>query len=106
AMSDRLVFEGLVIDLAAREVVVNDRPVELTAKEFDVLAYLASAPRRVVSREELLRAVWESSPEWQDPDTVTEHIRRIRYKIEPDPRSPTLITTARGAGYRFEPPES
>jgi DNA-binding response OmpR family regulator len=101
--AERMVFESIEIDPAAREVVVHGSPVELTAKEFDLLNYLALTPRRVVSREELLRAVWDSSSEWQDADTVTEHVRRVRHKIERDPSTPTLITTVRGVGYRFEP---
>jgi DNA-binding response OmpR family regulator len=99
----RLAFDGLVIDTESREVVVNGQSADLTAKEFDLLAYLATAPRRVVSREELLRSVWDSSAEWQDADTVTEHVRRVRRKIEPDPAGHGWITTVRGVGYRFEP---
>jgi DNA-binding response OmpR family regulator len=100
-----LTFDGLSIDTSAREVRVGAEVVDLTAKEFDVLAYLAQSPRRVVTREELLRSVWDSSAEWQDADTVTEHIRRIRRKIEPVDGSPSWIATVRGVGYRFEPQE-
>ena len=104
AMSDgRLAFEGLTIDLRTREVRVGGATVEMTAKEFDLLAYLAAAPRRVFSREELLQGVWGSSSSWQSDATVTEHVRRLRRKIEIDPDNPRWITTARGAGYRFEP---
>jgi DNA-binding response OmpR family regulator len=100
-----LSYDGLSIDTSAREVRVGAEVVDLTAKEFDVLAYLAQSPRRVVTREELLRSVWDSSAEWQDADTVTEHIRRIRRKIEPVDGSPSWIATVRGVGYRFEPQE-
>jgi len=99
----RLTFGRLVIDPQAREVIVDDQVVELTAKEFDLLAYLATAPRRVVSREELLRSVWDSSAEWQDSETVTEHVRRVRQKIESGRAGPGWIATVRGVGYRFEP---
>lgn len=99
-----LAFGDLVIRTAEREVVVGDRVVETTAREFDVLAKLASAPRKVFSREELLRDVWGSSSEWQDVATVTEHVRRLRQKIEPDPSHPRWIQSVRGVGYRFEPP--
>jgi DNA-binding response OmpR family regulator len=68
-----------------------------------VLAHLASSPRRVFSRADLLRDVWQSSPDWQDPATVTVHVRRIRNKIEIDPENPRRITTVWGVGYRFEP---
>lgn len=101
-----LVFGDLVIRLAEREVVVGDRVVETTPREFDVLVKLASAPRKVFSREELLRDVWGSSSEWQDVATVTEHVRRLRQKIEPDPSHPRWIQSVRGVGYRFEPPVS
>jgi DNA-binding response OmpR family regulator len=75
----------------------------MTTKEFDLLHFLASSPRQVFSREQLLDHVWSSSPEWQTDATVTEHIRRLRRKIEADPDRPTWIKTVRGAGYRFEP---
>jgi DNA-binding response OmpR family regulator len=99
----RLVFDGLHIDRAAREVRVDDVVVPVTAKEFDLLAFLAAAPRQVFSREQLLRQVWDSSVEWQDDATVTEHVRRVRRKIEADPDQPRWLVTVRGVGYRFEP---
>ena len=95
-------FDGLRIDPRAREVLVGDRPVVLTVKEFDLLYELAREPRRVFSRRELLN-VWESAPEFQDPATVTVHVGRLRQKLEVDPEAPRWITTARGVGYRFEP---
>jgi DNA-binding response OmpR family regulator len=95
-------FGRLSIDLLAREVEVGGELVDLTAKEFDILVFLASSPRQVFSREQLLRAVWNSSCEWQDEATVTEHIRRVRRKIEVDPDHPQLIKTVRGVGYRFD----
>jgi DNA-binding response OmpR family regulator len=99
----RLDFDALVIDQRSREVVLDGRLVDLTPKEFDVLAHLASSPREVFSRADLLRDVWQSSPDWQDPATVTVHVRRIRNKIEADPEHPRWITTVWGVGYRFEP---
>ncbi len=98
-----LEFDGLVIDRAAREVRVNGNEVGLTAKEFDLLAFLAESPRQVFSRAQLLRLVWGSDPEWQNPSTVAEHVHRLRRKIEPDPATPRWIHTMRGAGYRFVP---
>ncbi|RMH76213.1 MAG: DNA-binding response regulator [Actinomyces sp.] len=94
---------GLEIDGVSREVRVDGCPVELTPKEFDLLAFLARSPRQVFSRAQLLEQVWESSPDWQDPSTVTVHVRRIRQKIETDPESPRWIHTVWGVGYRFEP---
>jgi DNA-binding response OmpR family regulator len=101
--STSLEYDGLTLDHTTREVTVDSDPVELTAKEFDLLFFLASHPRQVFSRNQLLEHVWDSSSEWQDPATVTVHIRRIRTKIEADPKEPTWLTTVWGVGYRFEP---
>ena len=98
-----LVFDGLEIDGRSREVRVDGDPVDLTAKEFDLLAFLAGAPKQVFSRGQLLEQVWDSSTDWQDASTVTVHIRRIRRKIERDPNEPRWIATVWGVGYRFEP---
>lgn len=98
-----LQFDGLTLDLGTREVTVGDLLVTTTAREFDLLAFLAASPRQVFSRQQLLANVWDSSEEWQDPDTVTEHIRRIRRRIEADPDQPRWIKTVRGVGYRFDP---
>ncbi|HZQ26247.1 MAG TPA: response regulator transcription factor [Acidimicrobiales bacterium] len=95
-------FGDLCLDLVSREVTVNGELVELTAKEFDLLAFLAGSPRQVFSREQLLRQVWSSSGDWQDSATVTEHVRRIRRKIETDPNNPRRVVTVRSVGYRFE----
>ncbi len=97
------VFDGLSIDHRSREVLVDGSAVHLTAKEFDVLSFLARSPRQVFSRGQLLERVWDSSPEFQDPATVTVHVRRLRTKLEPDPDRPRWITTVWGVGYRFEP---
>ena len=65
---------------------------DLTPKEFDLLAFLAASPDQVYSREELLEHVWGSTQDWQDPATVTEHVRRLRLKLEADPASPSLAS--------------
>lgn len=96
-------FGRLRIVPATREVLVEGEPVSLTAREFDLLLHLATYPRQVFSRAQLLDAVWDSSPEWQDPATVTVHMRRLRTKVEVDPSAPAHLRTVRGAGYRFEP---
>src|SRR5688572_14048433 len=98
-----LAFDGLQIDLDTREVSVKGEAVEITAREFDLLAFLAASPRQVFSRQQLLEHVWGSSSDWQSDTTVTEHVRRLRRKIEDDPDQPRWVTTARGVGYRFEP---
>ena len=101
--SGRLGFDGLAIDPTTREVTRGGEKVEMTAKEFDLLAFLAGSPRQVFTREQLLRQVWGSSSDWQSDATITEHVRRLRKKIEDDPDRPRWITTVRGVGYRFEP---
>jgi len=98
-----LEFDGLTIEGVTREVRVNDETIELTPKEFDLLAFLAGSPRQVFSRGQLLEQVWDSSPDYQDPSTVTVHVRRLRQKIEADPDAPRWIATVWGVGYRFEP---
>jgi DNA-binding response OmpR family regulator len=99
----KIEFDGLTVDPLAREVCLDGEIVDMTPKEFDVLAFLANSPRQVFSRAQLLEQVWQSSPDWQDPATVTVHVRRIRNKIEADPEKPRWISTVWGVGYRFEP---
>ena len=103
ATDERIETDRLTIDPGTREVLVDGVPVEFTAKEFDLLHFLASNPRQVFSRNQLLEHVWDSSAEWQDPATVTVHVRRVRTKIEEDPKEPRHVTTVWGVGYRFEP---
>jgi len=99
----KLEFDGLSMDVESRRLTVKGQPVSTTTKEFDLLAFLASSPSHVFTRGELLDKVWGSSAEWQDPGTVTEHVRRIRHLIEDDPARPQRIRTVRGVGYSFEP---
>ncbi len=93
----------LVIDLTTREVQVDGVAAVLTPKEFDLLVVLARSPRKVFSRRELLDLVWDSTPEFQDPATVTVHVGRLRQKLETEPTAPRWLQTAWGVGYRFEP---
>jgi len=97
-----LSFGEVTVDLDRRRVERAEAEVELTRLEFDLLAFLVSHPNRVVSRDELLQNVWDSSAEWQDPATVTVHVRRLRQKLEHDPSQPEHILTVYGVGYRFE----
>jgi two-component system, OmpR family, phosphate regulon response regulator PhoB len=94
----------LVIDKGTRTVTLRGTEIPMTRKEFDLLAFLAAAPARVFSREDLLERVWGSNGRWQGRSTVTEHVRRVRLKIEKDPENPSWITTIRGIGYRFSAP--
>jgi DNA-binding response OmpR family regulator len=96
-------FGALTIDMQTREIAVDGTVVDTTAKEFDLLVFLAREPRHVFSREQILKHVWESSTNWQDAATVTEHVRRLRKKIEANPDEPRWLRTVRGVGYRFEP---
>lgn len=96
-------FPDLDLDLATREVRVRQHPVELRRREFDLLAFLCASPRQVFTREQLLRHVWDSEPEWQGIGTVSEHVHRLRAKVEVDPAKPCHILTVRGVGYRFVP---
>ena len=96
-------YDVLEIDLASRTVRVRDRTVDLAAREFDLLAFLATHPDEVFTREQLLTNVWQSSADWQQRETVTEHVHRIRTRLEDDPSRPRWLLTVRGVGYRFSP---
>lgn len=100
---ERFDFGRLVVDGRTREVFIDEQPIDLTPKEFDLIEYFCGSPRQVFTRIQLLEQVWDSSAEWQDPATVTVHVRRLRQKLEPDPENPTWIKTVWGVGYRFEP---
>ena len=93
-------FDGLRIDPNTREVTVRDEPVTLTAREFDLLYHLASHPRRVFTRDQLMEAVWGYTFA-AETSTVTVHMRRLREKIEPDSANPHYLQTVWGVGYRF-----
>jgi two-component system OmpR family response regulator/two-component system alkaline phosphatase synthesis response regulator PhoP len=95
-------FNELTIDPRSRVVNVNNVPVELTAKEFDMLHLLAQHPKQVFTREQLLERVWGGAL-YIDPGTVTVHVRRLREKIEADPSHPRWLLTVWGVGYKFEP---
>jgi DNA-binding response OmpR family regulator len=99
---DRLAVGPLVVDGASREVTRRGEPVQLTAREFDLLWFLASHPRRVFSRDQLMDRVWGYETA-VDTGTVTVHVRRLREKLEDDPAKPTHLRTVWGAGYRFDP---
>jgi len=95
-----LVFDELEIDPNTREVAVRGEPVALTATEFDLLYHLASQPKRVFTRDQLMEAVWGYTFA-AETSTVTVHMRRLREKIEPDPTQPRYLHTVWGVGYRF-----
>ena len=92
---------NLVISTERRSVTRAGESVQLTAKEFDLLHFLASNPERVYSRDQLLTQVWDYSYAG-DTSTVTVHIRRLRAKVESDPEKPRHLKTVWGIGYKFE----
>jgi DNA-binding response OmpR family regulator len=99
---ERVSFGPFELDSAAREVHHDRKPLTLTVKEFDLLWFLASHPRRVFSRDQLMDRVWGYTTAL-DTGTVTVHIRRLREKIEEDPSQPRFLETVWGVGYRLTP---
>jgi DNA-binding response OmpR family regulator len=102
APAGRMAAGRIEIDVGAHEVLRDGVPVQLTMKEFDLLAFLAGNPRLVFSRAQLMDRVWGYEAAF-DTGTVTVHVRRLREKIEDDPSSPRHVQTVWGVGYRFVP---
>ncbi|MEK6991643.1 response regulator transcription factor [Paenibacillus sp. FSL K6-1566] len=99
--SDIIRHKDLELDLKAYEVSVRNQPVQCSAKEFEVLRFLAFHPNQVLTREQIFQNVW-GFEERGDLNTVTVHIKKIREKIERDPANPTLIKTVWGVGYKLD----
>jgi DNA-binding response OmpR family regulator len=99
---ETIAFGEVALDGSSREARLAETPVQLTAKEFELLWFLASHPRHVFSRDQLMARVWgyESAV---DTGTVTVHVRRLREKIEADPSHPRHLHTVWGVGYRLDP---
>lgn len=95
-------YGRLEVDVAAHEVLVDGRPVALTAREFELLTLFVMHPRQVLTREQIFERVWSS---WGDRSAVSIYVRRLRDKLEIDARHPQLLVTVWGVGYRFDPPE-
>jgi DNA-binding response OmpR family regulator len=91
---------GLAIDGERREVLVDGRNVDLTAKEYDLLERLARHPGRVYPRAQLLELVWGYTYDGYE-HTLVSHVNRLRRKIERDPSRPRYVVTVRGVGYKF-----
>ena len=87
-----------------KEVYLKDKKINMTAKEFKILNYLANNPNRVFSKEQLFNYVW-GYDDFGDITTVTVHVRKIREKIEENSKKPIYIITVWGVGYKFENPE-
>jgi DNA-binding response OmpR family regulator len=99
---ERVRFGDIEIDAAAREVRKGGNTLNLTAREFELLWFLASHPRRVFSRDQLMSRVWGYEPAF-DSGTITVHVRRLREKIEDEPAHPRYLETVWGVGYRLSP---
>jgi DNA-binding response OmpR family regulator len=100
APREQLAVGPLVVDAAKHEARRDGEPIHLTAKEFDLLWFLASNPDTVFSRDQLMHGVWGYSSAL-DTGTVTVHVRRLREKLEDDPSRPRLLETVWGVGYRL-----
>ncbi|MBV9823485.1 MAG: response regulator transcription factor [Actinobacteria bacterium] len=101
-LSQALAAGSLVLDPLARRVTRDGRELSLTNRELDLLAHLMAHPGQAFSRSELMREVWGWT--FGDQSTVTVHVRRLREKVETNPKAPTLIQTVWGIGYRLERP--
>jgi DNA-binding response OmpR family regulator len=100
ADGDFLRFGDLSIDITKRQIKIYEKELSLTAKEFDLLLYMASYPGKVFTRDQLLNAVWGYQHSGYE-HTVNSHINRLRAKIEPDAGAPTYVLTVWGVGYKF-----
>ncbi len=100
ASDQKLTFPGLAIDLLRRQVSVQERLVDMTATEFEILKFLAASPGRVYSRRQIMQHLWDGEF-YGEPRTADVHIQRIRKKIEPDSKNPYYIKTVRGMGFKF-----
>ncbi|BAY61521.1 two component transcriptional regulator, winged helix family protein [Calothrix brevissima NIES-22] len=103
--AQRLVFHQLAINPEGREVMLNDKPLPLTALEFNILHFLASHPGQAWSRTQLIQKIW-GCDYVGDGRVVDVHIGQLRKKLEADTTVPEYIKTVRGYGYKFEPPET
>ena len=95
-----LAFKGLTIDLKKYSVSIDGAEVSLTAKELELLKFLATHPEQVFTKTQIFQNVWEHNY-IEDDNTVMVHIRKLRKKIEKDPSNPYFIQTVWGIGYKF-----
>lgn len=98
--SNQLIVGGLVLDQATKEVFVNGRSVRLTKKEFQILELLMSYPGKVYSAEEIYESIWEETA--INTETIMVHVRRLREKIEANPKHPEYLKAVWGVGYKIE----
>ena len=100
ADADCMTFQGMVIDSSNRLVFVDNKQVELTSKEFDLLFFLASNKGKVFTKKQIYTQVWEEEYAFDDSN-IMSFVSKLRKKIEPNPENPFYILTVRGVGYRF-----
>jgi DNA-binding response OmpR family regulator len=102
SQAQEVIADGdVLVDLAAHEVRIGGKLVQLTSREYELLVFLLRNPRQAFTREQLLSEVWGWT--FGDTSTVTVHVRRLREKLEEDPTLPRRIVTVWGVGYRYEP---
>src|SRR5262249_58192716 len=99
--SETKVVQGAGTDTDARRAWLGDDEIELTSKEFDLLALLVAEAGKVVTREQIMRQVWDSKW-WGSTKTLDMHVSWLRRKLGDDAHNPRYITTVRGVGFRFE----
>ena len=98
---DKLIISGdITLDYNFRRVVINDKVIELTSKEFDLLTFLASNKGRIFTKKQIYTQVWKDDYAFDD-NNIMSFISKLRKKIEADPEHPFYILTIRGVGYRF-----
>jgi len=102
AQQKQLQYPDLQLDLPTRTVIVKGKEQHLTPKEFDLLFFLASQPRRVFTREDIVEHVWGYKPIGNDLRTVDTHVKRLRQKLEEKYEVPWSVATVWGVGYKFE----
>jgi DNA-binding response OmpR family regulator len=95
------VVQGVRVDADARRAWLGEAEIDLTSKEFDLLSLLVSEAGKVVTREQIMRQVWDSKW-WGSTKTLDMHVSWLRRKLGDDAHSPRYITTVRGVGFRFE----
>ncbi|WHH59717.1 response regulator transcription factor [Petroclostridium sp. X23] len=98
--TNRLSFQGLIIDLDTRIVAIGNKQIELHAKEFDILCYLAKNKGKILTKQQIYEEVWQEQYAYDD-NNIMGYISKLRKSIEPDPNSQTYIQTVKGVGYRF-----
>lgn len=97
-----LSIRDLTLNTSTREVSIEDKSVNLTAKEFDILQLLCASPGHIFSAEAIYEAVWQEPYFYNSNSTIMTHIKKVRQKIEPDPKNPQYILTVWGVGYKVE----